>query len=222
MRKRGLLLGLVMVLAAGPVAAQVCLGYPGGRGQSSVGALIGLQSHLTQLGATYAVHSPTDIVLDAAGTFDHYSTDIDRSGTNGFSLAGRLGLELHSTALPPSLSLCPHIGVGIRHVSDLNAVTVPIGFGIGTSIPLLPAGRYTAGGRARPPRGGNALIVYATPAYFYEHVSVDRVSGSNSSIGTELGAHFVLGGPYIGASVLLRSGGANTVLHLNAGIPLGR
>ncbi len=50
----------------------------------------------------------------------------------------------------------------------------------------------------------------------YEHIS----GHSDTYVLSEIGARYLLARFYVGASVIVKSGPRNTVLGLNAGIPL--
>ena len=214
MRKLALMVGMGLLLAPVSLAAQVCLGSPGTRGQSNLGGVIRLQSNISQFGGTYSGDYPSAVVADGLLTYDHYSV----AGTSygGFTAGARLGLELHSVVLPASLSLCPHAGLSLSHYSGHNLLTIPVGIGIGTVIPLDNGSRYRSVSRLAPPASGNGLLIFATPAVAYEHFA----GHSDTYVLSEIGARYLVARFYVGASVFVKSGGRNTVLGLNAGIPL--
>lgn len=214
MRKLAFAVAAALLIAPAALAAQVCLGYPATRGESDLGGVIRLQSGVSQFGGTYSGHYPSDLVADGLVTFDHYSQGDFKE--NGFSAGARLGVALRSSALPPSLSLCPHAGFGLSHVSGNNDITVPVGIGIGTTLPLDNGRRSDVRPRFAPPTAGTSLLLFATPEVAWTHFK----GGSNTYVLSEIGARFVLPSFYAGASVIVASGGRNTVLGLNAGFPL--
>ncbi len=212
MRKLALLVGMALLAPTG-LAAQVCLGYPATRAQSDLGAVVRLQSARTQVGGTYSADYSSDVVADALLTYDHFSKNGVHS--NGWTAGARLGLELHSAVLPAALSLCPHAGLTLGRMFGDNTLTIPVGFGIGTVVPLESSAASSRPGQA--PRSSNrGLLIFATPEVAYQHVK----GNSDTFALSEFGARYLVGRFYAGASVIVASGGRDAVLGLNVGIPL--
>lgn len=208
MRKFALLVGAALALAPAALAGQVCLGYPATRGQSDIGAVIRLQSSLSQFGATYSADYRSDVVADGLLTYDHYSSAGIHS--DGWTAGARLGLELRSVVIPSALSLCPHAGLSLGRLFGNNTLTIPIGFGMGTVLQL------ENGAPSGTRHSNHALLIFATPEVAYEHAR----HRSDTYALSEIGARYLVGRVYVGASVIVASGHRDAVLGLNAGIPL--
>ncbi len=205
-----LLLASTLAAPAG-AAAQVCLGYPAGRGETDIGAVVRLRSGLSQFGGTVATQTPSDIVGEAGLTFDHYS-----SGRSwAFTVGGRAGLELRRLALAPTLALCPFAGAGLSHASGLSTIEVPLGLGFGTVLPLEAATPADSTSILR-------LLLHAAPTLFLAHTSVPGHTESRATGGLEFGGRIVYEGLYAGAALLVRGGNNNTVFSIYAGLPLPR
>ncbi len=205
-----LLLASTLAAPAG-AAAQVCLGYPAGRGESDIGAVVRLRSGLSQFGGTFATHTPGDVVGEAGATVDHYS-----GGKSwAFTVGGRAGLELHPALLAATVSLCPFAGAGLSRASGLSTLEFPLGLGIGTVLPLEAATPADSTSILR-------LLLHGAPTLFLAHTSVPGHTESSATGGLEVGARVLFEGLYAGAAVLVRAGHNHTVLSLYAGLPLPR
>ncbi len=211
MRKTFALLLAGTLAAPAGAAAQVCLGYPAGRGQVDAGAVVRLRSGLSQFGGTVAAHTPADVMLDAGLTFDHYSA----GNENGFTAAGRAGLELHSDLLASTVSICPFAGAGFTHASGLTVLDVPIGFGVGAILPLEASTPADSAWALK-------LLLHTEPALFLAHASVPGHSQSSAVGGVELGARVLYQQYYAGAGLLVRAGHNDAVFSFYAGLTLPR
>jgi len=169
-----------LLLAAGSAGAQVCAGFPAAEGGGTVGGLANFPSGYEQYGVQGDYNSEGPIAFNGGilGAFDN--------GSSLFTLRGGVAFKLDSIARVHGLSLCPNLRVDFSSRSGFTLWQVPIGFGIGATLPL--------------GEGGTALTPYVIPALVWQQLSGgtgNSVSESDFGLrgGTDLNfGRFYLGG----------------------------
>lgn len=123
--------GCLLFGTAAPLAAQACLGYPTPAARFSINPGITFGDNATTFGGTVNANLPTSLGVEAGAGVTSYD-DID---SNGFGVSGRVGYELDT----PQLSTCPFSGISYSRVSEddvsISGLTVPVGFGVGKTLP---------------------------------------------------------------------------------------
>lgn len=173
---------------AGGASAQACAGFGTTNGQGTFGGVMNFPSGFNQVGAEGSYHTMSPIGLNGAVlvSFDDDATLATFRGGGAFDLA-------QSGRLPSGLSLCPVVRADYSTRSGLTFWQVPIGVGVGATVPL--------GGP------GATLTPYVIPAMMWE-----KLSGAGTSEITE--THFALrGGAEVGISRFYLGG---TVEWVNA------
>lgn len=77
-------------------------------------------------------------------------------------------------------SVCPTAGLGYSTYSGLSALSIPLGVGIGTTLPLDESGATT-------------LSPYVTPGLVWSRITIDGLDGSESSTNAALNAGATVG-----------------------------
>lgn len=165
--------------ATSPLAAQACIGLPLADGDLWLAGIVS-EGDPTRYGAELTANLSGPLAL----SLDYLRAEDD---ADGYTLGARAAYEL-PYVVP---SLCPTVGVRYSSVpvaggEDATRVAVPVGFGIGKTLPLSPAA---------------SLTVFAIPEYsvFVESDGLEDDGGGE--LGAELGALLGLGPLYLGASV---------------------
>ena len=161
--------------------AQACIGVPAMDRQGTIGANLGFPSDAKtyMADASYNFAGPLTVNVTAGITKPN---DVDEDATN---LGGRVAYEVGMSGL----SACPVAGLLYSKFStdllgaeiDASAIMVPIGFGVGKSLPVGSTG---------------ALMLNAVPHYMYLRTKVDVESGfgsgeettTDNEFGIDLGA----------------------------------
>ena len=169
------------LLTSEGLAAQACLGIP----DASRAALLGsiqFPENATSFGVSGIVGTENSDLYFGGGfgltTFDYEGSE------NLKSISGAAAFELGSVAA--DVSLCPTVSVGYSWIEDFNTLSIPFGFGVGTTIPL-GEGENTG------------LTPYAVPQFIYARASFLDESDSDTYFGLQAGAtvnfdRFLLGG----------------------------
>lgn len=173
---------LVLALAASAagttrLSAQACIGLPLPEGGLWLAGLVSGGDP-----AQYGVEFTSNFSGPLSLSLDYLRTDDD---ADGYTLGARAAYEL--PYMEPSL--CPTVGVRYSRVpvtgaDDATRVAIPVGVGVGKTLPLSPAA---------------ALTVFAIPEYSF-FVKNEGFEDSNGELGAELGALLGLGPLYVGAS----------------------
>ena len=183
------------------VAAQACLGIPDG----SRGAFLG-SVQFPENAKTYGVSGivgAENSDLYFGGGFGLTSFDYEGS-ENLKSFSGTAAVELGSVS--PDLSLCPVVGVGYSWVEDLNVLSVPLGVGLGTTVPL-------------GENGSAGLTPYAMPQFLWERATFMDESDSETYFGVVAGANVNFDRLLIGAFVTkIFEEGADAVFGIQGGL----
>jgi hypothetical protein len=168
------------LLVAGSAGAQVCAGFPAAPGQGTVGVLANFPSGYEQYGVQGDYNSLGPIAFNGGilGAF--------HEGATLFTLRGGVAFKLDSLARAPGLSLCPNLRVDFSSRSGLNLWQVPIGFGIGATLPL---------------GGGTALTPYVIPALVWQKLSGGTGNSvSETDFGLRGGTDVSFGRFYLGGT----------------------
>ena len=198
----GFLAAVAALGVAGSAGAQVCAGFPTRDGQGSLHALANVPSGFDQYGAegSYNVTGPLAInggILYATGGGDHLTT---------FRAGAALDVGSFLGGMLPGISVCPNVRADFSSQGDVNAMQVPIGLGLGASLPLGDPSM--------------TLTPYVIPAVVITRFSIDG-GGSNTETdfgirgGTDLNFdRFFLGG----VVEWVDSPGSDPVFGVRAGI----
>lgn len=190
----------LVFLPAASLSAQACLGYPTPAGQFSINPAITFAENATAFGGTFNANLPTELGFEAGFGV----TSVDGADDNGIGFSGRVGYELDT----PQLSACPFAGLGYSTVDDLSALSIPIGFGAGTT---LPAGDYQ-------------FTLSGAPQLMFVRTSVDNGdSETDTDFGLALGATLGTDRYYGGFTLTLSTADGNdTVFGISMGFILGQ
>lgn len=179
--KRFLLVLALFLSAIGtaPLSAQACIGLPLPEGGLWLAGIVSGGDP-----ARYGVEFTSNLSGPLSLSLDYLRTDDDE---DGYTLGARAAYEL--PYMEPSL--CPTVGVRYTRVpvAGLDAATrvaIPVGFGVGKTLPLSPSA---------------ALTVFAIPEYSFFVENDGFADSSNGELGAELGALLGLGPLYLGTSV---------------------
>jgi hypothetical protein len=155
----GLAAAVAALVVAGSAAAQVCAGFPTTDGQGTIGALVNFPTGLDQYGAEASYNFAGPLAVDAGflrsnGGEDHLST-----------FRGGVALELPAFAgnFRSTGSICPSVRADYTSEDDFTIWQVPIGLGVGASVPLGSSGVH--------------LALHIIPAVVWSRVHVDAFSG---------------------------------------------
>lgn len=174
---RRLLPSLFLLLAAaGPLGAQACIGLPLPDGGLWIAGTFGGDPLRYGAEATLNLAGPLALSADYLGAAEDQE---------GYTLGARAAYELPLAAA----SLCPTVGVRRTRVDvaggeDFTRTLLPVGFGVGRTLPLSPSA---------------ALTVFALPEYAFVLENEGREDAGVFS--SEFGALLGLGPLYLGASV---------------------
>jgi hypothetical protein len=195
-----------VLVGASPVvaSAQVCIGFPTAAGQGAVAATVGFPSGATDFGVEVGYHLQWGVAA-----FGGASVSSVTRGDNVTSFGGGAAFAIPElrAALPVGLFSCPVISFNVATGAGLdeNVVTLPIGLGLGTILPLgasltlspyiVPQLRWTlAGGDTGPDwiaTGGAVLMGFLGPR-IYAGATVNRIfiEGARSVLGVKAGITF--------------------------------
>ncbi|MFL5383186.1 MAG: hypothetical protein ACJ8GN_11765 [Longimicrobiaceae bacterium] len=153
---------------AGGASAQACAGFPTAKGQGTFGGVANFPTGLHQVGAEGSYHAESPFGLNGAvlSSFNENATLITFRGGVAFEV------PTVERALP-GLSLCPVVRADFSTRSGLTFWQVPIGVGVGVTVPVQGPGTTLSG--------------YAIPALMWE-----KLSGAGASEVTE--THFAARG----------------------------
>lgn len=175
---------LALLLAAGPVAAQICSGYPTARGQTSIGARAAFPEGATQIGIEASRNW-----MNPLGVFANLNLLMpDAEGADNVPVIG-LGFAYEVTdmipVVPAWLSVCPVAAVTIE-AGDATGITIPLGVGFGTSIGLTE---------------NLDINPFIIPQFVLTRVTTDNVTVTDNDFGFGAGAHVRFGGVYAGVTL---------------------
>jgi hypothetical protein len=173
---------LAMLLAAGSAGAQVCAGFPTAPGQGSVGGLANFPSGIQQYGGegSYNMDAPLAVNGGLLVLVDE--------GNSLFTLRGGVAFKVDSIARLRGISICPNLRVDFSSKSGFTLWEVPIGLGLGATLPL--------GGE------GTALTPYVIPALVWEQLNGGPGnSRTETHFGVRGGADVGFGRLFVGGTV---------------------
>jgi hypothetical protein len=115
-------------------------------------------------------------------------TSYDASGRENQKSVG-VGLATELATLQETASVCPQISLGYSFVEDFSTLTLPVGIGIGTTMPL--------------GQGGNTLTPHVTPQFIWASTRFEELDETESDtyFGFTGGATAGIGQVLVGASV---------------------
>lgn len=121
---------LALAVAAVPVQAQYCAGYPTVAGQTSIGGIVGFPEGGLSLGVEANVNLAGPLAF--TGNFNLLVPDedgADRLNVFGAGVAYEMGQVLPVTGL----SVCPVAAVSVTPVDGLTTLEFPLGLGFATA-----------------------------------------------------------------------------------------
>ncbi|HEV7588013.1 MAG TPA: hypothetical protein VGO40_07755 [Longimicrobium sp.] len=170
-----------LLLVAGSAGAQVCAGFPAPEGRGTAGGLANFPRGYQQYGWEGSSNLQGPLALNGGilGAFNN--------GASLFTLRGGVAIKVDSIARLPGLSICPNLRVDFSSRSGYTLWQVPIGLGLGATLPL---GRETA------------LTPYVIPALVWQQLSAGTGNSvSESDFGVRGGANLGFGRFYLGGTV---------------------
>jgi hypothetical protein len=151
--------------------AQVCAGYAAMPGSLSAGANVANPPGGSSLGmeASYNFTNPL-------GVFGSFNLVRPEGEANHSIIGGGVSYEVTDFVpiVPAWLSVCPLAGVSLSSVNGASTLTMPVGMGFGTTIPILP--------------GAVDVMPFMAPQFVMTRVSVDDVSMTDHNFGIGFGA----------------------------------
>lgn len=202
-----------VVFTAGSAAAQACMGVPLNNANFAVRGEVELPEGAKEYDAVLNANLLGPIAFELFGGI----LDFEDSEENGATFGGKVGYELGLAAA----SVCPIVGADYTTVSEddtelgdvsVNSLVVPIGIGVGTTLPL----------------GTSAdVALYAQPAFLWIRNSVEIAGASESDsmneFGAEAGAMLGFGRFLVGGSVNFNTiENSDAVFALTGGVRFGR
>jgi hypothetical protein len=147
-------------LLPGLAEAQVCAGYASPPGSLAAGANIATPTGGSSIGveASYDFTNPL-------GVFAGFNlVRPDGEGVNHSILGVGVSYEVtdYVPIVPAWLSVCPVAAVSLSTVEGTSQLTLPLGMGFATTLPIMP--------------GAIDLIPFAVPQFVATRVSVDNVA----------------------------------------------
>lgn len=178
-------LAAAALFAAAPAAAQSCIGFPADQpGEVAVALAFNTLTGGERWGfeGDYNMHNDFS-VFGTVGVTDPEAADVENAtyvGVGGAFFAGTI-----TNALNQSIVGCPTVSITFADVEDTEVYSVPVGFGVGTSMQL--------------GEGDNQLHPYVLPALVY----TDAGEETSTDFQFSLGANVTWGntGFYAGGSV---------------------
>lgn len=198
----GILAAVAVLATAAGAGAQVCAGFPIRDGQGSIHALANFPSGFDQYGVegAYNFTGPLSInggYIRSSGGGDHLDT---------FRAGAALDITPYVAAALPGISVCPNVRADFTSQDDVNFVTVPIGLGLGASLPV----------------GGPdmTLTPFVIPALVWSHASASGLPSVNETdFGIRGGADLNFDRFYLGGVVeWIDTPGNDAVFGVRAGI----
>jgi hypothetical protein len=198
----GIAAAVAALLAAGSAGAQVCAGYSTAPGQGTLGALANLPSGFHQYGSEGSYNMEGPLAFNGG-----LLVAVD-DGSSLFTLRGGVAVKVDSIARLRGFSICPNLRVDFSAKSGFTLWQVPIGLGLGATLPL--------GG------GGTSLSPYVIPALVWEQLSGGPGTGvTETHFGVRGGADLGIGRVYVGGMVEWVSAPGNEAMFgVRAGLRL--
>lgn len=204
-----------VVFTAGSAAAQACMGVPIGNANFAVRGEVELPDGAKEYDAVLNANMLGPIAFELFGGI----VDFEDSEETGATFGGKVGYELGLAGA----SVCPLVGADYTTVSDdadgvessVNLLVVPIGIGVGTTLPVGTMGD---------------IALYAQPAFLWMRSSVESTGGaieidesdSTNEFGAEAGAVLGIGRFLLGGSVNFTTlEDSDAVFALTAGVRFG-
>lgn len=191
----------MLVLSPLALSAQACLGVPTGTNTAIIGGL-SFPSNATGFTASGVMGAGESLYADAS--VGVIAPDIE--GAENITHFG-VGAAYEMPNLLETASVCPSASIGYQTVGGMNAFSIPLGVGIGTTMPMAEDGSTT-------------LTPYVTPAFVWSRVTMDGVDGSASDTyfalngGATIGFGQILAGAFLSKAF---QDGADAVFGLQAG-----
>jgi len=207
---------IAAALAAAPVSAQICTGFPTVDGQKAITAGIGFPED----SKTYSLRGAVDLTGPLSVNGGVAVGTIDEVDDKAYSFGANVAYELKGL----SFSACPVVGLNYNTFSmeesgatmDVSALNIPLGFGVGQTFAA----------------GSNSFGLYAVPQFVISRASMDveipglgsaEESETDTFFGADIGALFKAGSFFAGASVNVTSqADSDAVFGLNVGMLFGR
>ncbi|MDR0786756.1 MAG: hypothetical protein LBG44_02715 [Gemmatimonadota bacterium] len=179
----------ILSILATPALAQLCTGTPLNRGQTALGLGVSFPESAVGYGirgirqvtdkvaveATYALVSYDSNFLDGA--------DVPTEHDFGANIAYEIRMWTESSAL--DLAICPVAGFGYVVLDPIHILSIPLGLGIGTLIPVTNT--------------SVSLNPYLVPQWGWTRLSIDGLgSTSDTGIGISGGANLLFNDIFAG------------------------
>jgi hypothetical protein len=219
-------LGVLIVAATGAassLAAQECIGLPLGSAQSALAGNLSFADNTTTIGGQFSHNAAGTLSLGGGAGI------VMADGENGLAANGVIAIDFPVTGLKSS---CLVSGIryttfsfssgfigfpGAEFDAKLTGLVVPIGFGIGTSMPASPS---------------TSLLLHGVPELLLARTSteIETPVGSQSDSNTELAFGLILGGTLVSqrlfgglaVEITTLDGDSDVVFTINVGTVLGR
>lgn len=191
----------LIALSPAVLAAQACIGIPQGTG-SAILASLSFPSNATGFTASGVMSAGESLYASAnAGVV---APDIE--GVENMTVLGA-DVAYEVPSLLETASVCPTAGLGYSTLGGMSALSIPLGVGVGTTLPMDETGATT-------------LSPYFAPGFVWSRVTVDGVDGSASdtflalNAGATVGFGQILAGAFIGKTF---QDGAEAVFGIRGG-----
>jgi hypothetical protein len=190
------------VWSASEAGAQVCIGFPTARGQLAAALVANFPTGGNEFGAEVGYHTSPGVAF--FGGINFFDPDAGERATS-FGGGAAFSLPEWRALLPTGLYACPAASVVVTTGDGDNAVSVPLGFGFGTILPLgetmtlspyvVPQLRWLSIGDDSSTDfllSGGAIVMGFLGPRVYAGATVNRlfVDGSRSVLGLKAGLTF--------------------------------
>jgi hypothetical protein len=193
---------LMLALLAAPqtAAAQACLGAPQGARAGAYG-----NASFPKGAKTFGVSGMTTAGESVYASASYAMTAIDLDGApKQHTVGSTLAYEVPS--LTQSASVCPVVGATYTKWDEYSQIGVPVGVGIGKTLPL-------------GVDGTNTLTPFVTPQFVWVQARYDGATASDTYFGMNAGATFGFNSFIAGASVSkLFEEGADAIFGIHLGV----
>lgn len=160
------------LLVAGSASAQVCAGFPIAENQGSIGGLASFPSGVNNFGVEGAFNFRGPFSANA-GYIRSEETGGGGDSQDVFRVGAALDISSATAGILPGVSVCPNVRADFASESDVNSYLIPIGLGLGVSVPMGSQGM--------------SLSPYAIPAAYIFHISGETAGIDFSDTETKFG-----------------------------------
>jgi hypothetical protein len=205
MKKISLLASLAALALAGNATAQVCNGFPTVDGQASLSVLANFPKDIDEFGVEGSYDLAGPLAVNAAYIRD----SADGSSLNTFRAGASFDVTpALRTVVPATVSVCPTASVAYTHFSGITLLAIPVGVGVGATLPMGTDGR-------------SALMPYVVPEVVIARISGGGDSAHETNFGLRGGAMVSFSQFFVGGEVnKVFTSGSDPVFGVRLGVKL--